>query len=385
MPISDAQVRARERMQFLFARPVAFHRCFVDVTGSVNAALMLSQALYWLAPARQGEDRGKDGGWFWKTRKEWEAELGLSRCEQEGARKQLRATKFWLEKERRLQHRIYFSVDFVELEKALEAAAHPPKNARAPHRPTGGSSTSNEARNQLLAEGGKPTPDGGGKPTPGKALTHPPTAAENPLPRWRQSLPRKEQRLSQRLSETTTTSQLAIGLQELMPQVPWDEDAVHTLEDDCLTREPTCTPALILEQVVAKVKAKGLSQIQNPIGFVLRSVPKAVQAAARAARLAEEIRVEREAALAQQLLQVRERDAKFEEAQQAFDALRDEEKQERLARERHLFASKHPQERDRIRRGMYDSNCRRAAVRTFMAEQVNCETRGGPPPPSDSS
>ena len=30
----------------LLDRPIAFHRCFVTLTGSVTAALMLSQALY---------------------------------------------------------------------------------------------------------------------------------------------------------------------------------------------------------------------------------------------------------------------------------------------------------------------------------------------------
>ena len=110
---------ARKRIEFLFGRPVAFHRCFVKVTGGVHAALMLSQAIYWLNPDRHGQNRTRGDGWFWKARDEWEAELGLSRWEQETARKQLRLTKFWLEKEKRLEHKIYFSIDFVELERAL--------------------------------------------------------------------------------------------------------------------------------------------------------------------------------------------------------------------------------------------------------------------------
>lgn len=119
MSFSDSERSARTRIEFLFGRPIAFHRCFVKVTGSVHAALMLSQAIYWLNPERQGQGRGKDSGWFWKTRDEWEEELGLSR-ERETARKQLRQTKFWLEKDKRLEHKIFFSIDFVELEKALE-------------------------------------------------------------------------------------------------------------------------------------------------------------------------------------------------------------------------------------------------------------------------
>lgn len=63
---------------------VTFHRAFVDLGGSINAALMLSNAIYWtnrLPPERDG--------WFYKTRVEWEAETGLTRREQDKAREQL--------------------------------------------------------------------------------------------------------------------------------------------------------------------------------------------------------------------------------------------------------------------------------------------------------
>lgn len=63
---------------------VTFHRAFVDLGGSINAALMLSNAIYWthrLPPERDG--------WFYKTRVEWEKETGLTRREQDKAREQL--------------------------------------------------------------------------------------------------------------------------------------------------------------------------------------------------------------------------------------------------------------------------------------------------------
>jgi hypothetical protein len=152
---SAAQSATRDRIEFLFGRPIAFHRCFVKVTGSFQAALMLSQAIYWLNPDRHGQSRGKDSGWFWKTREEeWEAELGLSQWEQETARKQLRHTKFWLEKEKRLEHKIFFSIDFIELEKVLEQAA---ASASRPE-----------------ATGGNPTSVGGGKSTAADAQKSPP-------------------------------------------------------------------------------------------------------------------------------------------------------------------------------------------------------------------
>ena len=64
----------------LLDRPIAFHRCFVTLTGSVTAALMLSQALYWQRRCKEPE------GWWYKTLEEWTEETGLNRRETEAAR-----------------------------------------------------------------------------------------------------------------------------------------------------------------------------------------------------------------------------------------------------------------------------------------------------------
>jgi hypothetical protein len=136
----------------------------------------------------------------------------LSRWEQETARKQLRHTKFWLEKEKRLEHKIFFSIDFIELEKALEQAA---------------ASASRTEATDLLPEGGNPTS--------GEVETPPPSEAKSPPPRIRKSLRRiKKHRLLQRLPEATTTSSaLAAGLHKLIPDTIWDEDAIPILWNDC--------------------------------------------------------------------------------------------------------------------------------------------------------
>jgi len=65
-------------------RPIAFQRSFVYMTKSINAALMLSQAVYWSNRTTLSD------GWFYKVRDEWENETGLTRTEQETARKILR-------------------------------------------------------------------------------------------------------------------------------------------------------------------------------------------------------------------------------------------------------------------------------------------------------
>lgn len=90
----------------LFDRPIAFQPIFVDYTGSTNAALMLAQAFYWTKRTRPGAD-----GWFYKSQEEWTNELRLTRREQEGARKLLRATGFWLEQRKGNPAKMYYKID----------------------------------------------------------------------------------------------------------------------------------------------------------------------------------------------------------------------------------------------------------------------------------
>ena len=104
----------------IFRRPIAFHRSLVDLTGSVSAALMLGQACYW-------DERTDDPeGWFWKTRTEWEAETGLSRWEQEEARKKLRSRRFLQERLSGVPAKIYFRVDFEAIAAAYLKACRIP-------------------------------------------------------------------------------------------------------------------------------------------------------------------------------------------------------------------------------------------------------------------
>src|SRR5262245_20990917 len=102
-----------ESIKKILDRPIAFHRCFITITGSVNAALMLSQAVYW-------SNRTSDpDGWFHKTAEEWEEEIGLSRHEQDNARAKLRNTGFWQEVRRGAPATMHFRVDGEVLHKKL--------------------------------------------------------------------------------------------------------------------------------------------------------------------------------------------------------------------------------------------------------------------------
>jgi hypothetical protein len=97
----------------LLDRPIAFHRVFARITGSVNAALMLSQANYWTRRA------SLEGGWFWKTQDEWEEETALGRREQETARKTLRRLGAWHEELRGVPAKMHFRLDLERLRELL--------------------------------------------------------------------------------------------------------------------------------------------------------------------------------------------------------------------------------------------------------------------------
>lgn len=112
----------------LLDRPIAFHRPFVDLTGSINSALMLSQALYW---SQRTTDQD---GWFYKTREEWQSETSLSRTEQENARRLLRNTGFWQEELRGVPAKIYYRIDFNKLATHLEGNL---PTSRTSNQPTG--------------------------------------------------------------------------------------------------------------------------------------------------------------------------------------------------------------------------------------------------------
>jgi len=89
----------------IFDRPIAFHRPLVTITGSITAALMLSQAIYWSRRTTE------DDGWFYKTMAEWEEETGMTRREQETARAKLRELGFIEEERRGMPAQLHYRVN----------------------------------------------------------------------------------------------------------------------------------------------------------------------------------------------------------------------------------------------------------------------------------
>ena len=102
----------------IFDLPVAFHRSLVTITGSVTAALMLSQAINWTETLAPEAD-----GWFYKSQAEWSEETGLSRWEQATARRLLRACSLLEERKCGIPPKLWFRVNKHRLWQALREAS----------------------------------------------------------------------------------------------------------------------------------------------------------------------------------------------------------------------------------------------------------------------
>ena len=196
---------------------------------------------------------------------------------------------------------------------------------------------------------------------------------ENPPPRRSKSLRRiKEHRLLQRLPEnTTTSSELAAGFHKLMPDTIWDDGAVSFLWNDCRQQAPECALELILEQVSNKLRMKSWARIQNPVGFLLTSVPPAVQAAFSASKRREQAQAEGEMASAKREARIRlqheQELAAWKRAEQAFEALSQDKKQFLANQERQRLRREHPEFADRAQLPGWEHSFRWRAVKALLA------------------
>jgi hypothetical protein len=107
----------------LFDLPVSFQRCLVPISGSVTAALMLSQAI-WTTEQQAIDSPGVvTNGWFTKSQDEWTDETGLTRWEQETARRTLRRLGFVEERRAGMPAKLWFRVRSDQVWKALRERA----------------------------------------------------------------------------------------------------------------------------------------------------------------------------------------------------------------------------------------------------------------------
>ncbi|MFA5232736.1 MAG: hypothetical protein WC410_03660 [Candidatus Paceibacterota bacterium] len=102
-----------KQLEEYLKRPVAYRAEFAKALGSAKLAILLSQFYYWC-------DKGYDpNGWFYKNRSEIFDETGLSRSEQETARKRGRELGVLEEIKKGTPRRLYFKINKTILLKLI--------------------------------------------------------------------------------------------------------------------------------------------------------------------------------------------------------------------------------------------------------------------------
>jgi hypothetical protein len=89
------------------SRIVAYHSRFAEITESVTSALLLSQFWYWSGTPTALEREG----WFWMTQSEIRAQTGLTRWEQESARRRLKDLGVLTESRQGIPAKLWFHVE----------------------------------------------------------------------------------------------------------------------------------------------------------------------------------------------------------------------------------------------------------------------------------
>jgi hypothetical protein len=105
-------------------RPVAYHADLARALGSIPAALMLTQLLYW-------SDKTTDG-WVWKVERDWYYELAFTPDVLKGARKVLTALRVIEHKRDGLPAKPYYRVDMEALDQWWEQTFGPDLSGENP-------------------------------------------------------------------------------------------------------------------------------------------------------------------------------------------------------------------------------------------------------------
>ena len=98
-------------------RAIAYRPNLARLFGGVIAEIFFEQIFYW-------QDKADPVLGVYKTQEELEIETGLSRKEQETARKLLREKGVLIETHKRLEHRMYYKIDCEKLDELLAALAN---------------------------------------------------------------------------------------------------------------------------------------------------------------------------------------------------------------------------------------------------------------------
>ena len=98
-------------------RVIAYRPNLARLFGGVIAEVFFEQIFYW-------QDKADPVLGVYKTQEELEIETGLSRKEQETARKLLREKGVLIETHKRLEHRMYYKIDCEKLDELLATLAN---------------------------------------------------------------------------------------------------------------------------------------------------------------------------------------------------------------------------------------------------------------------
>jgi len=115
--LADVLEREPELAMLVAQPPIAFHRSFVDVTGSATTALLLSICI------EQAESALSPEGWFSASAQDWETRSGLSRKEQATARKNLKDMHLLEERKTSFPATLEVRIKFDRLSSLLLASA----------------------------------------------------------------------------------------------------------------------------------------------------------------------------------------------------------------------------------------------------------------------
>ncbi len=150
-------------------RAVAYFPGLNEITGGITASLFLQQLMYWT------EHTSDPDGWIYKTRADLTAELGMTRREQETARRNLKARGLIEEVKRGMPQRLNYRIcleaidaAWAELQEARKSAESPSGAESAHHGGTAPASGSESAQQEGL---NPPDSEGGKRPTALKSLS----------------------------------------------------------------------------------------------------------------------------------------------------------------------------------------------------------------------
>jgi hypothetical protein len=100
---------SKESILVILGSPIAYYTAFARAFGSVEAGIFTSQFFYWYGKGQNPE------GWIYKTQEEIEQETGLTRRNQETARKRLRALGVLEEKRMGAPSRLFYRLNLDHL------------------------------------------------------------------------------------------------------------------------------------------------------------------------------------------------------------------------------------------------------------------------------